>query len=149
MRALLQPVPSDAALNLVGRPALDASDDGAVLALAASNGTDGTLAVFRPPAATPALRVALPGWDEVLRLSVAPDGSRVAVAGASRGDARPARLLVVDAGDGRQLWSGEVRANVYGLALLGDGSLVWASSAREAARLELPGGRERWHARAP
>lgn len=149
VRALLQPIQTDAALNLVGRPALDASDDGGVLALATSNGTDGTLAVFRPPATTPALRVPLPGWDEVLRLSVAPDGSRVAVASASRGDAQPARLLVIDAGDGRRLWSGEAGANVYGLALLGDGSLVWASGAREAARLELPGGRERWHARVP
>ena len=108
-----------------------------------------TLAVFRPPSTVPSLRVPLPGWDEVLRLSVSRDGSRIAVASAFRGDDSPTRVAVLDARDGRRLWGAEVGANVYGLALLGDGSLVWASSAREAARLELPGGRERWHARVP
>lgn len=147
VQALLQPIVSDASLNLVRRPALDASDDLATLALATSDGTDGTLALFRPPATAPSLRVPLPGWDEVMRLAVSRDGSRIAVASAFRGDDRPARVAVFDARDGRSLWSAEVGANVYGLALLRDGSLVWASSAREAARVALPEGRELWRAR--
>lgn len=147
VRALLQPIVSDPAVNLARRPALDASESGATLALATSDGTDGVLAVYRPPATVPSLRLPLAGWDEVLRLAVAPDGTRVAVASAFRGDGRPARVAVFDACDGRRLWSTETSANVYGLALLRDGSLVWASSAREAARVALPEGRELWHTR--
>jgi hypothetical protein len=148
VQPLLQPIVSDSALNLAYRPALDASDDGTTLALAASNGSDGALAVFRPPATTSVHRIPLTGWDEVMRLSVAPDGSRVAVVSGYRGDDRPARLAVFDTRDGQRLWSTTVSTNVYGLALLRDGSLVWASAAREAARVELPGGRELWRARA-
>lgn len=147
VQALLMPIVSDPALNLVRRPALGASEDGATLALATSEGTDGVLAVFRPPATVPSARVQLAGWDEIMRLAVAPDGTRVAVASAFRGDERPAHLAVFDASDGRRLWSADVGANVYGLALLRDGSLVWASSEREAARVALPQGRELWHAR--
>jgi hypothetical protein len=91
------------------------------------------------------VRATLAGWDEVSRVAVAPDGSRVAVASAFHGKDQPAHIVMLDSRDGRRLWGTEVAAPVYGLALLRDGSLVWASSGREAARVAFLEHRVAWH----
>jgi hypothetical protein len=144
LEPLSEPILSDSTLNLLRLPQIAGSENGAVLALATADGTNGMLAVFRAPSAKPVVRVPLPGWDEVSRVSVSPDGARVAAASVYRPE-KGARMVVVDANDGRPLWRGEAKGNVYGLVLLRDGSLVWASSNREAARVSLPDGRELWH----
>jgi hypothetical protein len=113
------------------------------LVLATSNGTDALVAIYGRPNGEP-LRTTLSGWDEVYRLAVAPDGSRVAVASAFHGRDQPARIVLLDARDGRRLWSTTVAASVAGLALLRDGSLVWASSARQAARVAFSEPRVAW-----
>lgn len=144
VEALLPPTPSDARIRMTAFPAQVAgSADGRTLAVAVSNGTTGTLAIQHLPDGH-GPRVALPGWVEIARLAVSPDGASVAVASSFRGAEGPAKLAVFDARDGRSVWARVVGESVYGLALLADGSLVWATSDLRAERLDPDSGRSLW-----
>lgn len=137
------PIVGDSALNLARISKVKASADERTLVLANSNGSSAVVFIHGGPNPLP-VRASFSGWDEVSRLAVSPDGSRVAVASAFHGEGQPARIVVLESRHGGQVWSRDVAASVYGLALLSDGSLVWASSAREAARVPIGGGIA-WH----
>lgn len=116
-----------------------ASPDGGLFAAGLSDGASSTLVLVRPASGAAPVRVAIAGAEGIARIAFTPDARRVAVATTEAGG--HSRVLAYDTTDGRALSHVDVDGAVVALGLLHDGSVVYATDARQVVRIAIADGR--------
>jgi len=114
-----------------------ASPDGAVRVASFRGESSIAVAIYRA-GRTPDAVAAIDGAREAVAMDVSASGDRIAVA-ALAPDGSSTRVMLLD-GAGKTVWKSEpLEGSVYFLKLLGDGSLVYMTSRRAAARVAADG----------